>query len=159
MFFNIPLYYTVKEKDYIMKKFINILIIFPLFVFAGLDIPKVNSALSSIKSSKISSLPLKFYNNNRNINLNEELKLTSQNSADIVLFPKRKKINKAFVVDSYKALKKYKKSIGAIYIKKGRTQIVFVEERLEENGFDLTKMAQKYLIQECKLQSICLVTK
>jgi hypothetical protein len=142
-----------------MKKFINILIIFPLFAFAGLDIPKVNSALSSIKSSTVSSVPLKFYNNNMSLNLNDELKLTSQSSADIVLFPKRKKINKAFVVDSYKALKKYKNSIGAIYIKKGRTQIVFVEERLKDNGFDLTKMAKKYLIQECKLQSICLVKK
>jgi len=142
-----------------MKRIINILIIFPIFVFAGLDIPKVNSALSSITLSKVSSLPLKFYNNNRSLNLNEELKFTSQSSADIVLFPKRKKINKVLVVDSYKALKKYKNSIGAIYIKKGRTQIVFVKERLKDNGFDLTKMAKKYLIQECKLQSICLIKK
>ncbi len=142
-----------------MKKIINILIIFPLFAFAGLDIPKVNSALSSIKSLKNSSIPLKFYNNNRSLNLNKELKFTSQSSADIVLFPKRKKINKVLVVDSYKALKKYKNSIGAIYIKKGRTQIVFVKERLENNGFDLRKMAKKYLIQECKLQAICLVKK
>ena len=142
-----------------MKRIINFLFIFPIFVFAGLDIPKVNSALSSITLSKVSSLPLKFYNNNRSLNLNEELKFTSQSSADIVLFPKRKKINKILVVDSYKALKKYKNSIGAIYIKKGRTQIVFVKERLKDNGFDLTKMAKKYLIQECKLQSICLIKK
>jgi len=142
-----------------MKKIINILIIIPLFAFAGLDISKVNSVLSSIKSSKISSMPLKFYNNNRSLNLNEKLKFTSQSSADIILFPKRKKINKVLVVDSYKALKKYKNSIGAIYIKKGRTQIVFVIERLKNNGFDLTKIAKKYLIQECKLEAICLVKK
>jgi len=157
LFFNIKLYYIAERKDYIMKKIINILIIFPLLVFAGLDISKVNSVLSSIKSSKNSSMPLKFYNNNRNLNLNKKLKFTSQKSADIILFPKRKKINKALVVDSYKALKKYKNSIGAIYMKKGRTQIVFVEERLKNSGFDLKAMDKKYLIQECKLEAICLL--
>ena len=142
-----------------MKKIINILIVLPLFAFAGLNIPKVNFALSSIKLSKVSSTPLTFYNNNRSLNLNKELKFTSQSSADIVLFPTVKKINKALVVDSYKALKKYKNSIGAIYLKKGRTQIVFVKERLENNGFDLRKIANKYLIHECRLESICLVKK
>ena len=142
-----------------MKKIINILLIVPILAFAGLDIPKVNSALSSIKLSKVPSTTLKFYNSNKSLDLKKELKFTSQNSADIVLFPKRKKINKVSVVDSYKALKKDKKSIGAIYVKKGRTQIVFVKERLKENGFDLMKISKKYLIPECQLQSICLLTK
>ena len=142
-----------------MKKMINILVLFPLFAFAGLNIPKVNVALSSIKLSKDSSRPLTFYNSDRSLNLNKELTFTSQSSADIVLFPSVKKINKALVVDSYKALKKYKNSIGAIYLKKGRTQIVFVEERLKNNGFDLRKIAKKYLIHECRLESICLVKK
>jgi len=138
-----------------MKRIINILIIFPLFVFAGLDISKVNSVLSSIKSLKDSSIPLKFYNTKKSLHLNKKLKFTSQNYADIILFPIKKKINKAFVVDSYKALKKYKNSIGAIYMKKGRTQIVFVAERLKNSGFDLKGMKKKYLIQECKLEAIC----
>jgi len=142
-----------------MKKIINILLIVPILVFAGLDIPKVSSALSSIKSSKLPSSTLKFYNNNKNLNLKKELKFTSQSSADIVLFPKRKKIDKVLVVDSYKALKKHKNSIGAIYVKKGRTQIIFVKERLKENGFDLMQVSKKYLIPECQLQSICLLTK
>ena len=142
-----------------MKKIINILIILPILVFAGLDISKVNSALSSIKSSKLPSSPLKFYNSNKNLDLKKELTFTSQSRADIVLFPKRKKINKVSVVDSYKALKRDKKSIGAIYVKKGRTQIVFVKERLQKNGFDLMKISKKYLIPECQLKSICLLTK
>ena len=142
-----------------MKKIINILLILPIFLFAGLDITKVSSALSSIKSSKLPLTPLKFYNNNKNVNLEDKLKLTSQNSADIILFPKRKRINKILVVDSYKALKKHKNSIGAIYVKKGRTQIVFVKERLQKNGFDLMQVSKKYLIPECQLQSICLLTK
>ena len=142
-----------------MKKIINILLIVPIFAFAGLDIPKVNSALSSIKSSKIPSTILKFYNSNKKLDLKEKLQFTSQKSADIVLFPKRKKVNRVSVVDSYKALKKDKNSIGAIYVKKGRTQIVFVKERLQKNGFNLMQVSKKYLIPECQLQSICLLTK
>ena len=142
-----------------MKKIINILIVFPLFVFAGLNMPKINVALSSIKLSKKSSRRLTFYNNDRNLNLNKKLKFTSRSSADILLFPTIKKINKALVVDSYKALKKYKNSIGAIYLKKGRTQIVFIQERLENNGFDLNSIAKKYLIHECRLESICFLKK
>jgi hypothetical protein len=142
-----------------MKKIINILIIAPLLLSAGLDIPKVNSALSSLKSSTAPSLRLKFYNNNKELNLKKKLQFTSRKSADIVLFPKRKRINKVMVVDSYKALKKHKNSIGAIYVKKGRTQIVFVEERLKQNGIDLMKISKKYLIPECQLQSICLLRK
>ena len=140
-----------------MKKIITISILFPLFVFAGLDVSKINFALSSIKFSKLSSPSLKFYNNNKSLNLNKKLRSESQTSADIILFPTRKNINKAFIVDSYKALRKYKNSIGAIYIKKGRTQIVFVEERLENSGFELMDKARKYLIEECKLQAICLL--
>lgn len=62
-------------------------------------------------------------------------------------------------MDSYKALKRYKNSIGAIYIKKGRTQIVFVKERLEKKGFEIESRANKYLIKECTLQAICLLLK
>jgi len=142
-----------------MKKIIT-LIIFPLFLFAELDISKVNSALLSITSSKTSSKPLTFYNNNRRINLKRTLTITSQNLADIILFPKqKKKTDKAFVSDSYKVLKRYKNSIGAIYIKKGRTQIVFVKERLEKKGFHLNEIGQKYLIEECALEAICLAVK
>jgi hypothetical protein len=142
-----------------MKKIINILLIAPILLCAGLDIPKVNLALSSIKSSKLPSTTLKFYNNNKTLDLKKKLQFTSRNSADIVLFPQQKGANKILVVDSYKALKEYKNSIGAIYVKKGRTQIVFVKERLKKNGFNLMEVSKKYLIPECQLQSICLLTK
>jgi len=142
-----------------MKKIITILLILPIWVFAGLDFLKVHSALSSIKSSKIPSSTLKFYSSDKSLDLKTELAFTSQKSADIVLFPKREKVNKVSVVNSYTALKKDTNSIGAIYVKKGRTQIVFVKERLQKNGFDLMKVSKKYLIPECQLKSICLLTK
>ncbi len=142
-----------------MKKIITIFIILPLFLSAGFDMSKVNLVLSSIKSAKAPSSHLKFYNNNRILNLNKELNFTSSKFADIILFPKRKNLKKPLIVDSYKALKRYKNSIGAIYIKKGRTQIVFVKERLEKNGLKLKKIANRYLIKECTLEAICLLLK
>jgi len=138
-----------------MKKIINIIIL-PILAFSSLDISKINNALSSIQSSSSLSEPLKFYSTSKQLDLMEKLHFTSRNNADIILFPKKKKIQKAFVVDSYGALKEYEQSIGAIYIKKGRTQIIFVRERLENNGFDMTKTSNKYIIRECQLRSICL---
>ena len=140
-----------------MKKIINILLVVPLLAFAGLDVSKINNALSSITSSKSSSKQLKFYNNNGSLTLTEKLQISSQSGADIILFPKANKSSKVFVVDSYSALKDNGKSIGAIYMKKGRTQIIFVKERLENNGFDIMKVSEKYVIPECKLRSICLI--
>jgi len=136
-----------------MKKIITLLVIFPVFILAGLDMFKVNKALSSIKSSK----SLKFYNEDKSLELNKKLNFTTQSKADILLFPKNKKSTKVLVVDSYKALKDNKNSIAAIYVKKGRTQIIFVKERLKNNGFDLMKVSEKYLIPECQLKSICLI--
>jgi len=43
----------------------------------------------------------------------------------------------------------------AIYLKKGRTQIIFVKERLKNNGLDLPKAYKKHLINECKLNLLC----
>lgn len=157
MFYDVLLYALNHRKDSIMKKIITILFIAPILVFAELDISKVNNALFGIKSSSSATKPLKFYNNNRNLNLNKNLKFTSQKSADIVLFPQQKKINKILIVDSYKALKENQNSIGAIYVKKSRTQIIFVKERLKKNGFKLLPMYKKYIIPECQLNSLCLL--
>jgi len=140
-----------------MKKVI-LLAIFPLFLSAGLDIAKVNKVLSTIKVSKKSSYQLKFYNANHQIKLNEKLKFTSQKEADILLFPRKKVRTKVSVVDSYKKLQREKNSIGAIYLKKGRTQIIFIRERLENKGFNLLKESQKYIVSECQLNPLCLLT-
>lgn len=77
-----------------MSKIISIFIILPLFLSAGFDMSKVNSVLSSIKSLKSPSSTLKFYNNNRSLNLNKELTFTAEKNADIILFPKRKTLKK-----------------------------------------------------------------
>jgi hypothetical protein len=159
MFYAVLLYALNHRKDSIMKKIITIVFIVPILVFAELDISKVNSALFGIKSSTSSTKSLKFYNNNSSLNLNKNLKFTSQKSADIVLFPKEKTINKILIVDSYKALKENQNSIGAIYVKKSRTQIIFVKERLEKNGFKLLSVYKKYIIPECQLNSLCFLIK
>jgi len=138
-----------------MKKIINILLLLPMLAFAGLDLSKINGALSSIKSSQSSKI-LKFYNNS-GLNLKTELNFTSQKNADIILFPKQKNTTQALVVNSYKALKENPNSIGAIYIKKGRTQIIFIKERLEHNGFDIMKVSKKYMVPECQLRALCLL--
>ncbi len=140
-----------------MKKVITILILLPLFLSAKLDTSKVNSLLSNIKSTKDSSVEIKFYNTENSLKIKDGLLSKSKNSADIIIFPKQKKINKAYIINSYSELKKYKNSIGAIYLKKGRTQIVFVEERLKKKGFKLTDKYKKYIIRECKLEAICLI--
>jgi len=137
-----------------MKKIIHILLLLPILAFAGLDISKISGALSSIKSSKSSKI-LKFYNNS-GLNLKTKLNLTSQKNADIILFPKKKNTNKALVVSSYQALKENPNSIGAIYIKKGRTQIIFIKERLEHKGFDIMQVSKKYMVPECQLRALCL---
>lgn len=138
-----------------MKKIITLLIFVPIFLSAELDISKVNNALFSIKSSKNLSLPIKFYTNS-SLNFKKELLSTTKSSSDIIIFPKSKRVKKASIVDSYGALRKYENSIGAIYIKKGRTQIIFVKERLKKSGFKLIKISKKYMIDECQLDSNCL---
>jgi len=140
-----------------MRKVI-LLAIFPLFLFAGLDMPLVNRVLSSIKVSKNLTYQLKFYNANHQIKLNKKLKFTSQKKADILLFSHQKMDSGVFVVDSYKKLQEEKNSIGAIYLKKGRTQVIFIQERLENKGFKLLKGSQKYIVSECQLNPLCLLT-
>ncbi|SFV51829.1 hypothetical protein MNB_SV-12-421 [hydrothermal vent metagenome] len=131
-------------------KYLYILLLAPLLSFAELNIEKVNEALSSIESDK----KLSYFSNNKS--LMTKLKITKTDSikkADILLFPKNKSSKKIIIVDSYSELKKDKKSIGAIYVKKGRTQIMFVDERLKKNGLRISN--SKYRINECNLNPIC----
>jgi hypothetical protein len=129
-----------------MKK-ILLLLFLPIFIFAELDVVKVNKALLGIKSKKI----LNFHNSNNKIKFNENLKFTSLNNADIILFSSDKHQSKMIIVNSYKKLILNKNSIGAIYLKKGRTQIVFVKERLASYGLTLNSKFKKYIIPEWQL--------
>ncbi len=140
-------------------KFIYLLLLIPLFAFSDLNIGKVDKALSSLQAEK----NLKFYNKDASL-LNKlratdsTLEFTTMKNADILLFPESHTGDKLMIVDSYKALKRDKKSIiGAIYTKKGRTQIFFVQERLQEMGLSLPESMKQYLIHECYLNSLCLL--
>jgi len=130
-----------------MKKILMILSILPLILFADIDVGKVTNILLNINASK----PIKFYNANEKVDLTNRIKLTTLEDANIVLFSHKVYGDKMTIVDSYKKLKLNKHSIGAIYLKKGRTQIVFIQERLEENGLLLNAKFKKHLLHEWQL--------
>jgi hypothetical protein len=134
-------------KDKVMKKIITILTIIPIIAFASLNVQKVTNTLSNIKGNKTIS----FFNANSHIHLNGKIRLTSLGSADIVLFSSKKHKSKITIVNSYKKLKLNKNSIGAIYLKKGRTQIVFIKERLAHHGFKLSSKFKKHIVHEWQL--------
>ena len=136
-----------------MLKFITILFVAPILLSAGLDTSKISRVLSSLQYKK----PLTFYKAKK-IDIDNALHFTSLDKADIILFPNKSyKIKKIVISDSYGDLRKNKKSIGAIYLRKGRTQIVFIKERLRDNGLILPKRFKKYIITECELNPICLL--
>ena len=138
-----------------MKKIIYLLFLVPLVLTAGLDISKINKTLSSMTSSKEK---LKFFNANSKIKMKRELTFTSIEKANIILFPKQNsKVSQISIVDSYSALRGNKKYIGAIYLRKERTQIVFIKERLENNSLTLPSKYDKYIITECQLNPVCLL--
>ena len=53
--------------------------------------------------------------------------------------------NKTFFVSSYKQLKNYPNAIGALYWKKGRPQIIFIEDRLKEQNVNIADYLKKYI--------------
>jgi len=136
-----------------MKKLFYMMALMPLVLFAGLNINKINNTLLSIKSAET----LKYYNNNKTIDFKNKLKFTSLSKANIILFPNQKVKNKMVIVNSYKALVMNKNSIGAIYLKKGRTQIIFIEERLKRNGLELPSSFKNNLLNECQINLVCLL--
>jgi len=139
------------------KSNIYLLLLMPLLAFSDLNIEKVNGVLSSIKSH---NKPLTYYTANiKFMNKLSILKSNSSKKADVLLFPTNKKVKKTIIVNSYSDLKNNKKSIGAIYMKKGRTQIMFVDERLKAKGLTLSAKYSKYLIKESYLCPLCLLTK
>jgi hypothetical protein len=116
-------------------------------------VAKVTQTLSQLKSSKT----IKFYKANKKINLKLKNLTSVIDKANIVIFPNNKNRNKLMIVNSYKALRRNPKSIGAIYLKKGRTQIIFIEERLKNNGLSLSKSYKQNLLTECQINPICLL--
>jgi len=140
-----------------MKKLkIYLFLLVPLVAFSDLNIEKVNGVLSSIESNQ--NKPLTYYSDKTAfINKLKIKKTNSPQKANIILFPKNKDNKKDIIVDSFEKLKNNKKSIGAIYVKKGRTQIIFVKERLEKRGLKLPKKYNKYLIKKSYLCPICLL--
>ncbi len=135
------------------KQKIYLLLLLPLLSFADLNIERVNSVLSAIKLNNKSP---SYYTTNKSFLTKLKVpKSKSVKSADILLFPKNKNTKKMVIVDSYSNLKKNQKSIGAIYMKKGRTQIMFVDERLKAKGLKLSNKYKKYIIKECYLKELC----
>jgi hypothetical protein len=132
-----------------MKKRIGIFLFLPVFAFSGLNMKEVNNVLLSIHASK----ELKFYSFKLNSVMAESINFSSLKSADILLFPKNTSTNKIIIVDSYKALKENKNSIGAIYLKKNRTQIIFIKERLKDKGLSLEEKFNKYIVSSSLLNS------
>jgi hypothetical protein len=130
-----------------MKKILIILSIVPILAFSSLNVQKVTSTLSNIKGNKV----LSFHNANAKVSLNNKIKLTTLDNADIVLFSSKKHKSKITIVNSYKKLKLNKNSIGAIYLKKGRTQIIFVKERLDAHGLVLGSKFKKHILHEWQL--------
>lgn len=137
-----------------MKKLMITLLILPTLLFSEINVPKVNKTLQGILANK----KLSFYSANNKIKLKKSLNPTSLHDADIVVFAKASKSKKVTIVNSYRDLAKTPHSIGAIYLKKGRTQIVFVKERLEEHGLVLAPSLKKHLIRQDQLNKIALVS-
>jgi len=134
-----------------MKKLFYTIVLVPVVLFGGLNINKINNTLLSIKPVK----NVKFYNDKKTIDLQGKLKLTTLPDANIVLFPTKRVKNKMVIVDSYQKLITNKDSIGAIYMKKGRTQIIFIKERLAKNGLALPASFKNNILSECEINPLC----
>ncbi len=138
-----------------MKTNIYLLLYIPLLLFSDLNIEKINSVLSNIK---LNNNPVIYFSKNRDFFSKLKVKKSNSiNKADIIIFPKKNNTDKMTIVDSYDKLKQINNSIGAIYIKKGRTQIIFVDERMKTNALKLSSKYNKYIIKECYLKEFCLL--
>ncbi len=134
-----------------------VVILLPIIAFAELNMNEVNSVLLNIHASK----ELKYYSPKISNAINKKIKFTSLEDADILLFPKKtvnKKIlnSKILIVNSYKSLKKNKNSIGAIYLKKGRTQIIFIRDRLRDKKLTIPEKFNKYIVSNCHINQKCI---
>jgi hypothetical protein len=136
------------------------LMLLPILGFSDLDVNKVTKVLLSIEQNK----PLKYFNENVSLTSkfqknSKGLHFSSLAEADILFMSKIKKSSKLVITDSYEKLQKSDKSvIGAVYIKKERTHIFLVRERLKKSGLRVPSKMKKYLISECNLNLLCLLS-
>ena len=145
------MFYCIILLRIYMKKTIGMFLFLPIVTFAGLNMNEVSRVLLGIHASK----ELKYYSAKINNSIDEKIKFTSLEDADIVLFPRENFNNNIMIVNSYEALKENKNSIGAIYLKKDRTQVVFIKERLEDKGISLESKFNNYMVSACHLRSTC----
>ena len=135
------------------------LLLLPILSFADLDINKVTKVLLSLEQNK----SLKYFNESKSlmnkfqVNSNG-LHFSSLKEADILFMSKITKDSKLVITDSYEKLQKSNKNvIGAVYIKKDRTHIFLIKERLKKSGLKVPYEMNKYLISECYLNLVCLL--
>ncbi len=114
-------------------KSIFLILIVPIFGFSRFDMEEINKVLSSVE---IDNKKVKFYSPNYKFmsKLYIDNKTKQLDKADIVIFPTSNIKDKVTIVSSKDELKKDENSIGAIFVKKGRTQIIFVKERLDKKN-------------------------
>jgi len=137
-----------------LKNIILILLI-PFLGFASLNVERISEVLSSIQKSGKS---VQYFSRDKAfISKLSILKTDNLDSADIVIFPTSNITTKNTIVNSFEKLRQSKNSIGAIYLKKGRTQILLVEERLKKAGLFIEPKYDRYVIKECYLTELCLV--
>jgi hypothetical protein len=106
---------------------------------------------------------IKVYSDNKNISNIIKMysnKLEISNKIDAKFYILSSKIDslssdKIVIVTSYNLLKDMKNSIGAFYWKKGRPNILFIQERLENKNLILNSSYNKYIEIERCLYEIC----
>jgi hypothetical protein len=140
-------------------KSIFLILIVPIFGFSKFDMEQINKVLSSIK---MDNKKVELYSPNFKFmsKLYIDNKTKQLDRANIVIFPTPDIKDKITIVDSKDRLKKDKNSIGAIFVKKGRTQIIFVKERLDKKKIKILlkdkEKEKEYVIKECFLKNLCL---
>ena len=140
-----------------MYKIIYLFLILSILVFGKLDIDEVNEVLSTLESEYVEVLT--FYNNDKSIDIENILTFTSFENANILLFAEESFLGKMIIVNSNEKLKKNRDSIGAIYLKNERTNIIFIEERLKKYNLTLNSDRERYIMTECELNPICLLAR
>jgi hypothetical protein len=106
---------------------------------------------------------IKVYSDNKNISNIIKMysnKLEISNKIDAKFYILSSKIDslssdKIVIVTSYNLLKDMKSSIGAFYWKKGRPNILFIQERLKNKNLILNSSYNKYIEIERCLYEIC----
>ena len=87
----------------------------------------------------------------------KKLVVVDKNNADIYILSYKEDIpnNKIVLTTNYKLLKEIKNSIGAFYWKKGRPNIVFIEDRLKRKHILLPSKYNDFIESERCLYELC----